>query len=268
MLYSFSSKKGPRETNEDRHTIVINCDGKNGQQSPVNFFGLYDGHAGTVVSNYLAKNLYKKFTHKLMRFPLDKKYVDKAFNDIQNNLWKIPNNISGSTSLFMIEYETNVDKGINIVNLGDCRAVLCRGFIAVPLTRDHKPVSNPVELNRIKKLDGLPVNDQGIWRINGLSVSRAFGDFDATPHVTHLPEVFKYKLTNHDKFVILGCDGVWDVLSNEEAVNIVLKRCYNNLNTLNSNYVHAAKYISDRAYKKNTMDNVSIIVVFFEQTIE
>ena len=60
------------------------------------------------------------------------------------------------------------------------------------------------------------------WRIKDLSLSRA-GDVEATPYVCHLPQIYRYKINNNDKFVIFACDGLWDVLSNKKVVNFVLK---------------------------------------------
>ena len=77
------------------------------------------------------------------------------------------------------------------------------------------------------------------WRIKDLSLSRAFGDLDASPFVTHEPEIYKYKLSSKDKFMVLACDGLWDVLSNQEVVNFVLECCnygYNSIWVNRSNH--------------------------------
>ncbi len=58
---------------------------------------------------------------------------------------------------------------------------------------------------------------------NTLAVSRAFGDFDFKPGVSIVPDVYTIPVTENTEFLILACDGVWDVLKSEEAVDIVRK---------------------------------------------
>jgi len=68
-------------------------------------------------------------------------------------------------------------------------------------------------------------------RVNGnLALSRAFGDFDFKRNpelppeqqiVTSNPEITERPITPDDEFVVLACDGIWDVLSNQQVVNFV-----------------------------------------------
>ena len=106
-----------------------------------------------------------------------------------------------------------------MLNVGDSRAVLCnyKNF-AVPLTVDHKP-NLLKERKRIEKLGGKIKFDGSDWRIKDLSLSRAFGDLDTFPYVTHKPDISKYSLNKKDKFIIFACDGLWDVMSNSQAEN-------------------------------------------------
>merc|ERR1712078_476555 len=119
----------------------------------------------------------------------------------------------------------NNNNYINIMNTGDCRAVLCRNNVAIPLTKDHKP-HWPDERRRINQLGGEIYFDGHDYRITDLSVSRAFGDKSSSKYVTHRPDLYKYKLNKNDKFLILACDGLWDVLTNHDAINFVLDNCY------------------------------------------
>lgn len=116
-----------------------------------------------------------------------------------------------------------------IANTGDSRCVISRKGIAEPLTLDHKPVLLE-EAERIMKAGGF-VRDN---RVNGaLNVSRTIGDLDfkknaALPHthqmVVATPDITTFTLQKGDEFLILACDGIWDVLSNQEAVDFVRKR--------------------------------------------
>jgi serine/threonine protein phosphatase PrpC len=175
----------------------------------------------------------------------------------------------GSTCLvFQLERGKKDTYHIQAINIGDCRAVLCNEyFIAVTLTKDHKPTQWEERI-RIEKLGGKITKDPGDdARINGLAVSRAFGDLDVVPYVTHVTEIFNYTININSKFVILGCDGVWDVLSSQEAVDFVIYEMLSN-NTQHENYhTHTqkkiAKKLGEYALKKGSGDNISIIILFF-----
>ena len=104
------------------------------------------------------------------------------------------------------------------------------------------------------------------WRIKDLSVSRAFGDIDARPYLTHKPDIFRYKLDKNDKFFVLACDGLWDVMSNDDVSNFVLLNCYDitTKHRINKN-VNASKLLAEYALKKGSTDNVSIVIAFLPE---
>ena len=135
-----------------------------------------------------------------------------------------------------------------IGNCGDQRAVICRRGQAHPLTKDHKPESDS-EMNRINLSGGFVAESR---RVNGLlALSRAIGDISVQPHVTFEPDIMVVELTEHDEFVILACDGVWDVLSNEQAVFLVQAE---------TSPSRAANRIREYAYSLGSTDNISVIV--------
>ncbi|KAF4677679.1 hypothetical protein FOL47_000141 [Perkinsus chesapeaki] len=122
------------------------------------------------------------------------------------------------------------NKSITISNAGDSRVVLCRGdesgTKAVPLTEDHKPDLKE-EADRIHKAGGIVM--QG--RVNGnLNLTRAIGDFSYKQDhmlkpeeqmITANPDVSTIPITDDDQFLVLGCDGVWEILDNEGVVDYV-----------------------------------------------
>lgn len=156
------------------------------------------------------------------------------------------------------------DTYLNILNTGDCRCIICRDNFALPLTKDHKP-HWPEENRRIIKTGGKIVFDGFDFRIKDLSVSRAFGDTDATPFVSHRPDIFRYKIEKSDKFIVLACDGLWDVLSNDEVVNFILITSYDQSLTkrIVDNNVNVAKKLAEYALTKGSTDNISVIIAFF-----
>lgn len=116
-----------------------------------------------------------------------------------------------------------------VANSGDSRAVLCRGGRAVALSEDHKP-NDPGELARIEAAGGY-VRD---GRVNGnLNLSRALGDLEYKKDrtlgpekqiISATPDVRVEPRSDEDEFVLVCCDGVWDVKTNQEAVDFVRAR--------------------------------------------
>jgi len=261
------SLKGRRDSNEDKHNIILNEDGKNNAYLPVNFFGVYDGHGGKFVSAYLSKNLQNYFMAKCtVNYPLSKKYIYDTYNTIQNDLTTKHRKEAlhcGSTCLAAVHAKVDEKYYITLFNTGDCRAVLCRDNIAIPLTKDHKP-HWPEERFRIQQLGGNIHFDGEDHRIKDLSVSRAFGDIDAHPYVTCTPDVYKYRIDKNDKFMIMACDGLWDKLSNQEVVNFILIEGYDiSVTKRNTNASNIAKKLGEYAIQKGSTDNITIIIIFF-----
>lgn len=261
------SLKGRREGNEDKHNIILNEDSSKPEYLPVNYLAVYDGHGGKIVSRYLSQEMPNRLVKKGINFPLTKNFILNQFKGAQEELkTKHKNGVihCGSTCLAAIHYKNQKDNKyyINVMNLGDCRAVICRDNLAIPITKDHKP-HWPEERNRITQLGGNVYFDGDDYRIGDLSVSRAFGDVDAEPYVTHIPDIYKYRLEATDKFIILACDGLWDVCVNQEVVNFILTECYDPTlkNRINKN-INIAKKLAEYAIQKGSMDNVTIIVAF------
>ena len=263
-VYSISLK-GLRPQNEDTEVIIINFDRKETNMNNINLFAIFDGHGGKLVSNSLKENLPKFFIDKRVEYPLSKRYVVNVYDYIQKYLSKYEfSKHMGSTGLVVIHFKTNEGEFLNVINNGDCRCILCRDNFAMPLSKDHKP-NWPEEKIRIAKLGGKITFDGFDWRIKDLSVSRAFGDTDATPFVTHRPDLFRFKLDKNDKFIIMACDGLWDVMSSQDAINYIIINCYDeNLKIRINKNINIAKKLAELAIAKGSGDNVSIIVIFFD----
>lgn len=264
MIYYSTSLIGLRDANEDQHDIIINLDGHNNKLNNVNYFAVYDGHGGNKISKYLKNHLSKYFLDKSIKYPLSRKQINNIFDHMQKKIMRHDNyaaHNSGSTCLSMINYKQNDKIYMYIFNVGDCRAVKCTNNMAIPLTLDHKP-NWPVERKRITQLGGKIYLDGDDYRIKDLSVSRAFGDVDSIPYVTHLPDIYKYVVDNHDQFIILGCDGLWDVLTNQQAINYVLDNIVNKKGECNDKRKNIAKNLAEYAIKKGSADNITAIIIF------
>ena len=274
MITHTISLIGKRESNEDQHNTFVNLNNTSNDINPINFFCIFDGHGGKDISKYLNKNLPPYFMSTFNKFYKQKdskikKYIEKVYDHIESKLEKKFKNISynvGSTALTSFFYNVNNIIYYYVINVGDCRAVLCNSKnIPIQLTKDHKPNAYEERI-RIEKLNGKIYYDGFDWRISDLSVSKSFGDMDALPFVSHKPDVFKYKLNKNDKFLILACDGLWDVISNQDACNFVLDNINssditsNNISNSNKNI---AFNLANYAINNGSTDNVSIIIIFF-----
>merc|ERR1711976_1136231 len=110
-------------------------------------------------------------------------------------------------------------KKLYIGNCGDARGVLCRNKTAKRLTFDHK-ASDESETQRIIDAGGFVVMN----RVNGiLAVTGALGDYAMKDYVSGEPYCEEHELTDEDTPLILACDGVWDVITDQEAVDLILK---------------------------------------------
>lgn len=264
------SMKGKRSQNEDKHDCITNLDINSktydSTKANINYYAVYDGHGGRAISRYLSSHLPNFFMDKRVEYPLKKNFVKKVYNFWQDELrtkYTQAATNAGSTCCVVIHYKEGEHEYLNILNTGDSRAIMCRNNMAVQLTNDHKP-SQFSEYARITNMGGEIYFDGHDHRIGSLSVSRAFGDLGEEPYVTCLPDIYRYKLSSTDKFIILGCDGLFDMCDNNEIVNFVLMNCYDIKTGERINkHINIAKKLAEYAIvTKQSTDNVSIIIVF------
>ncbi|ETS75508.1 hypothetical protein PFICI_12452 [Pestalotiopsis fici W106-1] len=138
-------------------------------------------------------------------------------------------------------------------NVGDARIVLCRSGKALRLSYDHKG-SDENEGKRIANAGGLILNN----RVNGvLAVTRALGDTYMKDLVTGHPYTTETVIQPEiDEFIIIACDGLWDVCSDQEAVDLI-----RNI----EDPIQAAKLLVDHALARFSTDNLSCMVVRFDK---
>ncbi|KAK4533574.1 hypothetical protein CCYA_CCYA18G4456 [Cyanidiococcus yangmingshanensis] len=170
-------------------------------------------------------------------------------DDEDDGLGGIDSRFSGTTGIIVLLH----GRDLYCANVGDSRAVLgrrlgsagnsdtgqhARGkqarYTAVALSVDHKP-DRPDERKRIQALGGHVESWHGnigparVWlpttRVPGLAMSRSFGDqVVENIGVTADPEIYQLRLCPADAFIVLGSDGIWEFLSNDEVVQFVGRR--------------------------------------------
>lgn len=232
VAFGLSCMQGWRVSMEDSHSTILNINSliedSNKHSSKQNaFFAVYDGHGGEKVAIFTGENLPKILAK-------DEKYLNGDYIESLKDVFlatdvailsdsEIGNDPSGCAAT-----STLITKdAIYCANAGDSRCVLSIDGIVKPLSFDHKP-TNEGEKNRIVNAGGFV--DMG--RVNGnLALSRGIGDFEfkdakslpaEEQAVTALPDVLEHKLdTNHDEFIVLACDGIWDCLTSQQVVDFV-----------------------------------------------
>ncbi|XP_005804266.1 protein phosphatase 1G [Xiphophorus maculatus] len=121
-------------------------------------------------------------------------------------------------------------KQLIVANAGDSRCVVSERGKAVDMSYDHKP-EDEVELTRIKNAGGKVTMD---GRVNGgLNLSRAIGDHfykrnkSLPPEdqmISAMPDVKVLTLNEEHDFMVIACDGIWNVLSSQEVVDFISER--------------------------------------------
>ena len=160
-----------------------------------------------------------------------KQAKEDFYNNFNTNKGYIDNlafNI-GCTANVLIIYQNDM----YFANSGDSRSILLRNGEAISMSIDHKP-ELPNEFERIRKAGGI-IKD---GRVNGaLNLSRSIGDFqfkmrrDLKPKeqiVTCYPDVLFESLSNHDDYIIMGCDGIWERITNEAISEYIYDKIHNN----------------------------------------
>jgi len=149
------------------------------------------------------------------------------------------------------------DDYLYLANVGDSEAVLYADNVAHILSVKHVP-SDEAEKSRVEAVGGRVVW-YGTWRVNGiLSVSRSIGDNHLDGVVIPDPAITVQKRSPHDQFVILGTDGLWDVIKHQEACNFVLQQ------TKVQEKKNIAQSLLDEAMNRKSKDNISIVILFFD----
>jgi protein phosphatase 1L len=256
--------KGRRPTMEDRFSIVDNQseDGKKFVG-----FAVYDGHGGPYLANYAERyilpSIIRSFANASDKEKAEMNITELLSDEIVRNdeaamqEGGIGQDLSGSTALVGVVHKNK----LYIANVGDSRAVATRANEldqALQITMDHKP-NHERELERIKAAGGW-VAFNGVWRVGGiLAVSRALGDayLKKFGWLIATPDVFVIDLKRLPlQYVIMASDGLWDVFTSQEAVDFVSPY-------VNTEEFFGAKQLAEKAMKKGSSDNVTVMIVKF-----
>ncbi|KAL1203780.1 Protein phosphatase 2C 16 [Cardamine amara subsp. amara] len=262
------------------------------------FFGVYDGHGGHQVADYCRDRLHFSLAEEIERIKDElcnrntgegrqvqwEKVFNSCFLTVDGEiggkmgravvgssdkvLEAVASETVGSTAVVALVCSSH----IVVSNCGDSRAVLFRGKEAMPLSVDHKP-DREDEYERIENAGGKVIQWQGARVFGVLAMSRSIGDRYLKPYVIPEPEVTFMPRSREDECLILASDGLWDVMSNQEACELARRRILawhkkhgapplaERGKGVDPACQAAAEFLSGVALQKGSKDNISIIVV-------
>lgn len=271
IRYGLASMQGWRVEMEDAHAALVELPAPFKSWS---YFGVFDGHAGSRVSELCSDRLLESILHtdefkkiaesdlQELDIPLMRQGIVNGFLAFDRDLVREDRDEkSGSTAVVAFLTPTH----IIMANCGDSRAMLVRNDKPYLVTEDHKP-HLPIERKRISDAGGQVM----LSRVNGsLAVSRSLGDFEykqvlyrgATEQlVSPEPDLLVVERTkDRDQFLLLACDGIWDVFENEALASYVIQR----LRCL-SDLAEVCRNILDTCLHKGSRDNMSALIVALE----
>ncbi|KAK8491052.1 hypothetical protein V6N11_047097 [Hibiscus sabdariffa] len=238
--FGLTSVCGRRRDMEDAVSIHpslcrLSCEAE--ISSDIHFFGMFDGHG----CSHVAMKCRDRF-HEIVKEEIEacgggktvdwKLTMERSFErmdmEVQGSSVDAEENSNCKCELQTPQYDAVgstavvaivTPENIVVANCGDSRAVLCRDGVAQPLSDDHKP-DRPDELLRIEEAGGRVIYWDGPRVLGVLAMSRAIGDNYLKPFVIPEPEVTITERTSEDECLILGSDGLWDVVTNETACGV------------------------------------------------
>lgn len=290
--FCLASRRGVRHAMEDGYGVVITDHGA----SQMAFYGVYDGHGGRAAVDFVADKLGKNVVAALTAAAAATSTVTSQQHqrpEAASSSTTQPAKTSGDEQVDAVaaairaaylttdhEFLTQGVRGgacaatalvkdgeLFVANVGDCRAVLgSRSGIATALTSDHTAARED-ERRRIESSGGyVSCGSSGVWRVQDcLAVSRAFGDASMKAWVTCEPEVSRRRLTPDCRFLVVASDGLWNKVSCQEAVDVVVSAPPGGAGASSS--VESCKDLVALARKRGSRDDITVMLVDLQRFI-
>jgi len=296
--FAASTFQNFKKKNEDKINISINSKVRNklGATVDVHNFAIFDGHGGSTCAEFLRDNLHKFIFEDPEFLVAPDESIIKGFNKAEEII------INKNKELF--EKKKEIDRSgscanqvfvfdgmLYVSNLGDSRTIITKRNMTevYQLTKDHKPHENKerrritnaggqVYKNEIDSADTSPQKVVFRSKPGGLAVSRSLGDVEAKivefggkPNViSNIPDVVGLNIDKNIDMLIMGSDGIYDKLSNRDIVINVIETCMNSIekgHDLNKFVKTAVQNVLKLAIKKDSRDNISCIILLFENFV-
>ena len=248
LEFAVSEMQGWRESMEDCSVSLTSL------EQPLDglaMFSVFDGHGGPAVSKLCAQS----FPTELLRHARAASVVDleeiltKTYVEMDNIIFEAGSVAPGGKVAVVENIEGRIERKnlfdftgctavtalistekVTVANAGDSRCLLCRGGEAIELSHDHKPES-PRERTRIEKAGGKVTAIGPCFRVDwGLNLSRSLGDFAykrngdlpaSEQKISSMPDLITETLRHDDEFIVLGCDGIFELLTSQQVIDFV-----------------------------------------------
>lgn len=258
---------GWRESMEDAHCVELTLS----KHPNYAFFGIFDGHSGSLCATYMAEHLYKNID-SVEDFSdqeaLAKTCIktDEQFLTAEQFMY----NDDGCACIFTLCNNENGKVSLINGNIGDSRTIFAKkestGFKAVPCTYDHKPTDTK-EKERIEAAKGYV----SLQRVDGqLALSRAFGDRQLkTPvdfpgekkKVTSNPDFISISDGTTEDFLFMACDGIYeaDVFGRQDVIDWIAAKM-----ETTSDLALICAALLDECLDRGSHDNMSAMIIQFK----
>ncbi|OVA14559.1 Protein phosphatase 2C (PP2C)-like domain [Macleaya cordata] len=250
--FCLASRKGRREVMEDGYGIITDIMGDSKQA----FFGVFDGHGGRAAMEYVVENLGKNIISALGEVVKrgEDRQLEKAIKQgyLTTDKDFLCQDVSSGACAATVLLK---DGELYVANVGDCRVVLSRNGVAHALTSDHH-VNREDERFRIENSGGYLNCRNGVWRVQGsLAVSRAIGDLHLKEWIISEPEIEKLQLSSDCEFLVIASDGLWDKVTNQEAVDLILRE---------KGSTESCKKLINISSSRGSKDDITVMVVHLQ----
>jgi serine/threonine protein phosphatase PrpC len=277
LSFGFSSEKGHHRTeNQDVAVIIPDmrivfptlCQHYNCTKNPFSFFAIFDGHGGTEAALFAEQHLPKMILYLLLR---EQKDLPEALSSAILHLdreYLATGKDDGTTLLVVL---ITPEGRLISANVGDCEGLIGSSKVEslCPLG-PHNPRKNMGEVQRITLNGGTLSSGRLCHPILGtaktIAVSRAIGDasFKQESNLICNPDLMERRLTGAENFIVLACDGLWDVFRLEE-VALFLGPLLNPEEPDNQrNLDLIAEQLVYEAYRRGSTDNVTVILIVLD----
>ncbi|PKA67097.1 putative protein phosphatase 2C 25 [Apostasia shenzhenica] len=253
--YSVYCKRGRKGLEmEDRHSVALDILG----DPQTAFFGIFDGHGGSKAAEFASQKIGELIVEEVLtRGGEGGIELEEAMKNsyLKTDMEFLKEDLRGGACC-VTAFVRNGD--LIVSNAGDCRAVVSISGKAEALTSDHRP-SREDEKDRIESLGGYVDFCRGVWRLQGsLAVSRGIGDSHLKPWVIPEPETKIMKIKSDCEFLILASDGLWDKVSNQEAIDMARPLC---LDPQKPSPLIACKKLVNLSVSRGSMDDISVMII-------